>query len=291
MSRIAYVNGSYVSHRKGAVHIEDRGFQFADGVYEVVTVLHGKLIDEEPHLDRLDRSLGELEISWPVTRSALKVILRQMVIRNILKTGIIYFQVTRGVYSRQFEFPEDIKSSLIITAKHIPSLAKPSAPNSTGISVVTLPDIRWQRCDIKTVGLLAACMTIEKAHAAGADDAWMVDENGYITEGTSNNAWIVTKDNELITRPASNDILNGITRMRILKIAKSQGLKIVERPFTPDEATSAKEAFVSSASKFVKSVTTIDGKSIGNGQMGELSEALLTGVYDFMKNGESEHNA
>ncbi len=283
MSRIAYVNGSYVPHRNGAVHIEDRGYQFADGVYEVITVLHGKLIDEDPHLDRLGRSLSELDIAWPVARSAMKVILRQMIKRNLLKNGIVYFQVTRGVHSRQFEYPENISSSLVMTAKHMTNLATPLKPSSKGLSVVTLPDLRWQRCDIKTVGLLAACMTKQAAQDAGAGDAWMVDDKGFVTEGTSNNAWIVTKDNELVTRNISNDILSGITRMRILKIAESKGLSVTERPFSPDEARAAKEAFVSSASSFVKPVTTIDGVAIGNGHMGELSEALLGGMYEFME--------
>ncbi|MBT4890467.1 MAG: D-amino-acid transaminase [Rhodospirillales bacterium] len=288
MSRIAYVNGSYMPHREGAVHIEDRGYQFADSVYEVVTVLHGSLIDEEPHLDRLERSLSELDMAWPLHRNAMKVVLRQVVRRNHLKYGIVYFQVTRGVAPRNFEFPANTPSSLVVTAKHIPKLAKPIAPGSKGLSVITLPDIRWKRRDIKTTGLLAGCLAKQKAVEAGVQDAWLVDEAGYVTEGTSNNAWIVTRDGELITRDISNDILNGITRRRILKIAQAQGLKVVERAFTPDEVKQAREAFISSASSFVKPVTEIDGKAIGNAQMGELSEVLLKGMYDFMETPQSE---
>jgi len=287
MSRIAYVNGAYTPHREGAVHIEDRGYQFADGVYEVITVLHGILIDEEPHLDRLDRSLSELDIKWPVQRRALKVILRQIIRRNHLKNGVVYFQITRGVAPRQFEYPKDTLGSLVVTAKHMPKMAKASGPVPKGFSVITLPDIRWKRRDIKTTGLLASCMAKQKAKEAGVDDAWMVDDAGYVTEGTSNNAWIVTRDNELITRNISNDILSGITRMRILKIAESPGLKVVERAFTPDEAKQAREAFISSASTFVKPVTKIDGTSIGNSQMGELSEALLKGIYNFLENSKT----
>ncbi len=282
MSRIAYVNKAYVPHGQAAVHIEDRGYQFADGVYEVVTVFKGALIDEEPHLDRLDRSLNELEMAWPVARSALKVILRQVVRQNHLINGVVYFQVTRGVASRQFEYPKDIKSSLVVTAKHMRELVH--GPDKNGISVVTLPDLRWQRCDIKTTGLLASCMTKQRAKESGFNDAWMIDRDGFITEGTSNNAWIVTHDDELITRDISNALLNGITRRRILKIAESQGLNIIERAFTPQEAKKAREAFISSASSFVKPVTKIDDCVLGNGQIGSLSEALSNGFLDFLEN-------
>ena len=273
MSRIAYVNGVYVPHADAAVHVEDRGYQFADGVYEVVTVVNGKLIDEDPHLDRLDRSLGELDIAAPMGRAALKFVLREVIRRNRIKTGIVYFQVTRGVAKRDHPYPNPaVMPSLVVTAKSMPALAR--APGVGGISVVTVPDNRWGRCDIKTVGLLPNCMAKQRAIESGANDAWLVDGDGMITEGSASNAWIVTPDGELVTRPTTDNILNGITRRRMTSIAEQQGLRIVERAFTVDEAKSAKEAFQTSASGFPKPVTRIDGASVGNGQMGELTARL-----------------
>ncbi len=280
MSRIAYVNGRYVPHRDAAVHIEDRGYQFADGVYEVVTVVNGALIDEQPHLERLDRSLGELQMSWPVESRALKVILRQVVRRNRLRTGTVYLQVTRGVAPRSFEFPKHTNSALVVTARHMPNLTK--RPDPKGISVISIPDIRWGRCDIKTVGLLPAALGKQKAINAGVADAWQIEPDGTVTEGTSNNAWIVTMDGELVTRAPTHAILNGITRQRILKIAQEKGLRFVERAFTVEEAKQAREAFISSASSFVKPVTKIDDQVIGNGHMGELTTALYDGYEAFM---------
>ncbi|MEQ8664339.1 MAG: D-amino-acid transaminase [Rhodospirillales bacterium] len=273
MSRIAYVNGVYVPHADAAVHVEDRGYQFADGVYEVVTVVDGKLIDEEPHLDRLDRSLRELDMASPMGRPSLKFVLREIVRRNRVRTGIVYFQVTRGVAKRDHPYPRPpVSPSIVATAKSMPALARPPSPD--GISVVTVPDIRWGRCDIKTVGLLPNCMAKQHAVESGANDAWMTDENGNVTEGSASNAWIVTADGELVTRPTSDNILNGITRRRMTSIAEQQGLKIVERAFSVDEAKNAKEAFQTSASGFPKPVTRIDGTSVGNGRMGELTAKL-----------------
>lgn len=273
MPRIAYVNGAYVRHGEAAVHIEDRGYQFADGVYEVVTVINGILVDEEGHLDRLDRSLDELDMASPMGRPALKFVLREIIRRNRIRTGIIYFQVTRGVAPRDHPFPKTpVPPAIVVTAKSMPALAK--TPSSNGISVTTQPDNRWGRCDIKTVGLLPNCLAKQRALEAGADDAWMVDADGMVTEGSASNAWIVTNDGEMITRPTTDNILHGITRRRIVAIADELGIKIVERAFSIEEVKQAKEAFQSSASGFPKPVTSIDGTSIGNGQMGEVTSRL-----------------
>lgn len=284
MSRISYVNGRYRHHQDAAIHIEDRGYQFGDGVYEVVTVLNGTMVDEVGHLDRLDRSLSELSISWPVNRSALQVILREVTRRNKLRNGLLYFQITRGVARRSHEFPANVASSLVVTAKHIPKLN--SRPDPQGVSVITIPDIRWSRRDIKTISLLPNCLGKQQAKEAGAFEAWQVDPDGTVTEGTSSNAWIVTQEGELVTRPPENTILNGITRRRIIKIAKESGMHFVERPFTVSEAHNAREAFVSSASSFAKPVTKIDQYVIGNGHIGELTEILSQKYIEFANGSE-----
>jgi len=272
MPRIAYVNGAYRPHGDAAVHIEDRGYQFADGVYEVVTVIRGKLVDEEPHLDRLERSLRELDMAAPMSRQSLKFVLREVIRRNRLRTGIVYFQVTRGVAPRDHPFPAHAAPALVVTAKSMPALE--AAPNPDGISVISVPDNRWGRCDIKTVSLLPNCLAKQKAVSSGHGDAWMVDGGGLVTEGSASNAWIVTKEGELVTRPTTDNILHGITRRRISAIAEQQGLKIVERPFSVEEAQQAREAFQTSASGFPKPVTQIDGRPIGNGHMGVLTGLL-----------------
>jgi D-alanine transaminase len=272
MSRIAYVNGQYVEHRLAQVHIEDRGYQFADGVYEVVGVREGRLLDEEPHLDRLAYSLKEMRIEWPVSRGALKFILREMARRNRVRDGLIYFQVTRGVAPRDHAFPKTpIAPALVVTAKS----SKPGGTSAEqGISVITIPDIRWARCDIKTVGLLANVMGKQKARESGAWEAWQVDDAGNVTEGTSTNAWIVTADGELVTRHADHAILSGITRLAIKRLCDQLQLKLVERPFSVLEALKAREAFISSATSFVMPVVRIDGSPIGDGRAGALSLRL-----------------
>lgn len=280
MSRIAYVNGRYVPHDEASVHIEDRGYQFADGVYEVVLVNKGLMVDEIPHLDRLDRSLRELKIAEPVSRAALRQIMREVIRRNRVKTGLVYMQVTRGVAPRNHTFPAAAKPALVLTAK---SVKLPSAKSvEDGIKAITVPDIRWERCDIKTVGLLPNCLAKQAAKEAGAAEAWQVRADGTVSEGGSTNAWIITKDGELVTRPATNDILNGITRRTILKLAERQGLRIVERPFTVEEAKSAKEAFISSATSFVTPVTQLDDQIIGNGKLGEFSRDLRVDYFEYM---------
>ncbi len=280
MSRISYVNGRYQHHLDAAVHIEDRGYLFGDGVYEVVTVVNGQMVDEDGHLNRLERSLSELTIKWPVTRSALGVILREVARRNKLRNGLLYFQVTRGVARRSHEFPKNVASALVVSAKHIPKLN--NAPDPEGVSVITIPDIRWDRRDIKTIALLPNCLGKQQAKEVGAYEAWQVDPDGTVTEGTSSNAWIITQDGELVTRPPAHTILNGITRMRIIEIARQQGVPFVERPFSVEEAYNAREAFVSSASSFAKPVTKIDDQVVGNGHMGELTELLAQKYLEFV---------
>ena len=280
MKRNAYVNGRYVPHHEAAVHIEDRGYQFADGVYEVVTVVAGRLVDEEPHLDRLDRSLGEIEIDWPVSRQVLRLIMRELIRRNLLTSGLLYMQITRGVAPRDHKFPTQTKPSLVMTTKRIEFSAERKFTD--GVDVISIPDQRWSRCDIKTVALLPNCLGKQKAAEAGAYEAWQVDKDGYVTEGTSSNAWIVNAEGDLLTRPPTNAILNGITRLSLLQIAEEEGLVLKERAFTLDEAHRAREAFVSSATSFVTPVIALDGKPIGDGAPGALTRRLLAWYADYV---------
>ncbi|WP_374653021.1 D-amino-acid transaminase [Dongia sp.] len=271
MGRLAYVNGRYVPHAQAMVHVEDRGYQFADGVYEVVPVIDGVLIDEEPHLDRLEYSLNELMIAWPVTRPVLKLILRELMARNGLARGIIYLQVTRGVAPRDHKFPAQAKSALVITTKR---LAPPSeAVLRNGVAISSQPDIRWTRRDIKSLSLLPNVLAKQAAFEAKAFEAWLVDAQGAVTEGSSTNAWIV-KGGEVVTYPKNNDILGGITRLSLLELAGRTGVKLVERSFTLAEALAADEAFITSSSAFVLPVTSIDGKKVGEGRPGPVTLQL-----------------
>jgi D-alanine transaminase len=266
MARYAYVNGRYVEHRAASVHIEDRGYQLADGVYEVVAVRDGKLIDEIPHIDRLGRSLGELRIAWPVSRAALGFIIRELMRRNRLRDGLVYMQVTRGVARRDHAFPTTaIKPALVITTKNTRHVVADPGP---GIAVKSQPDIRWERCDIKTVALLPNVLAKQAARESGAYEAWLVDADGCVTEGASTNAWIVTPEDELVTRQTDHGILAGITRHTLKSICKSLQLKLVERPFSLVEAKQAKEAFITSATSFVTPVVQIDGEKVGDGKVG-----------------------
>lgn len=285
MARYAYVNGRYVDHREASVHIEDRGYQLADGVYEVVGVRDGKLIDETPHIDRLDRSLKELRIGWPVSRNTIGFILRELMRRNRLRDGLVYIQVTRGVARRDHGFPTmPVKPALVMTTKatkHI--VADPGA----GVAVKSMPDIRWERCDIKTVALLPNVLAKQAAREAGAYEAWLVDDKGCVTEGASTNAWIVTDEGELVTRQTDNGILSGITRQTLKSICNSLQLKFVERPFTLDEAKKAKEAFVTSATSFVTPVVKIDGDKVGDGKVGATARRLREEYVRFSEAGEA----
>jgi D-alanine transaminase len=277
MSRVAFVNGRYVPHREAAVHVEDRGYQFADGVYEVTAVRDGKLVDEHLHLKRLDRSLKELRIARPMSDRALQFVTREVIRRNGVRNGIVYLQITRGVAPRDHAFPAQSESAIVITSRR----AKPNDRQAAdGVKVITIPDIRWGRCDIKSVALLPNCLGKQQAREAGAYEAWQIDDDGLITEGTSSNAWIVTGKGEVVTRKADNAILNGTTRVALLDIIKSEGLAFVERPFSVDEAKKAREAFTTSTSAYVMPVVQIDDTVIGNGHPGSLSERLRSAFIE-----------
>lgn len=274
MSRVAYVNGQYGPKSEAAVHIEDRGYQFADAVYEVWGVTGGRLMDYEGHMARLERSLKELRIAQPMSRAALTQVLRETVRRNRVTNGLVYLQISRGTAPRDHPFPSpDTPPSVVVTAKSV-SRAKQDAGAAKGIAVVTRPDIRWGRCDIKTVGLLPNILAKQDAIDAGAADAWLVDDMGVITEGTASNAWIVDQDGVIRTRDAQANILHGITRAAILKIAREQGLKLEERGFTPDDVKAAREAFYTNASGFATPVVAIDGVKIGDGKPGQVALSL-----------------
>ncbi len=270
MTRTVYVNGDYLPETEAKVSIFDRGFLFADGVYEVTSVLGGKLIDFAGHVVRLERSLSELQMRNPTDKDALLEIHRQLITRNDITDGLIYLQVTRGsAGDRDFAFPAtDTPPTIVLFTQSKPGLAENPAAK-TGIKVISIEDQRWGRRDIKTVQLLYPSMGKMMAKAAGCDDAWMV-ENGFVTEGTSNNAYIVTQDGTIVTRQLSNDILHGITRAAVLRFAREAQVKVEERPFTIAEAQAAREAFITSASAFVMPVVEIDGKPVSDGEVGQM---------------------
>ena len=270
MARTVYVNGEFLPESEGKISIFDRGFLFADGVYEVTAVVNGKLVDYDPHMERLERSLSELQMGWPCTKDALKAMHVEMVKRNALVEGIVYMQITRGSADRAFNYPKDAKPTLIAFTQVMKLVDNPNAV--TGIKVVTIPDIRWLRRDIKSVALLAPVLGKQAAYEQGAQEGWMV-EDGFITEGTSSNAYIV-KDGTVITRGLSNAILAGCTRRSLFRLAREQGVAIEERNFTVEEAYAADEAFLTSASQFVMPIVEIDGKRIGGGQPGPVARKL-----------------
>lgn len=284
MSRVAYVNGRYVPFADAAVHIEDRGYQFADGVYEVMAVRNRRLADLGPHLDRLDRSLAELFMDTSMSRRALAVVLEEVVRRNRVIDGIIYLQMTRGVAKRDHAFPEQSKTSLVVTARSMPP--RPAAILENGVNVITVPDIRWQRCDIKSISLLPNILAKQEAREAGAYEAWMVDKENQITEGSSTNAWIVDDSGDLITRHLDNAILSGITRMVVSDLAMRQQRRLVERSFTLKEAEQAAEAFLTSTTSFVTPVVQINDTSIGGGVPGPVTRALYD-LYEAHLSGQS----
>jgi D-alanine transaminase len=279
MPRIAYVNGRYVRHAEAAVHVEDRGYQFADGVYEVCEVKRGYIIDMTRHLDRLGRSLAELGIAWPISRRALIHVIREVVRRNGVANGLVYFQVTRGVAPRDHAFPASVKPSLVVTAKRNDPAAIERRAH-TGVKVITVPENRWPRVDIKSIGLLPNVLAKQQAKDAGAYEAWYVDSDGMVTEGSSTNAWIVTMDGRLVTRPAEFGILRGITRTTLLDLAGKLGLTVEERPFTVSEAKKAREAFITSATTVVMPVVEIDGEPIANGHPGSVVMSLRSHFFD-----------
>lgn len=272
MPRISYVNGRYVPHDEAVVHVEDRGYQFADAVYEVLPVAGGRLCHLDQHLERLGRSLAALSIDWPVAPRALPAILRQVVRRNLVTDGVVYLQASRGVARRNHVFPADAVSSLVVSAW--PAKGPSAAQVEQGIAVAFRPDERWKRPDIKTVGLLPNALARQQAKEQGAYEAWLVDERGVVTEGAATNAYIVTASGELVTHPADRHILGGVTRCNVLAAARQAGMTVAERPFTPDEARSAREAFISGTTVMVLPVTRIDGAPVGDGRPGPLTLRL-----------------
>lgn len=270
MSHIAYVNGRYLPQRDATVHIEDRGYQFADGVYEVFLVWRGVPIDYGPHIVRLKRSLDELRMREPMSPGAMTVVMKEIVRRNHLDTGIVYVQVNRGVATRAHPFPSaSVKPSMVVTAKHFPGSSDAMAEK--GAKVVTARDIRWERRDIKSVGLLANVLARQSAAESKAYEAILVTADGKVTEASASNAWIITADKTIVTHPTTNEILGGITRATVRDLAKEAGYKIEERPFTLDEALNAKEVFLTGTTTFVMPISQIDDKPIGNGGAGLIS--------------------
>lgn len=274
MSRIVYVNGRYRPYAEAAIHAEDRGFQFADAVYEVCEVRAGRLIDETRHMDRLARSLAALSIPAPMTRPALAHVMREVIRRNRVRHGTLYLQVSRGAGPRDFLLPSADLPPTVVCLARPSALAKLEARAAEGIAVVSMPDIRWGRCDIKTVMLLPACLAKTEAMKSGAREAWLIDRDGYVTEGASSNAWIVTAAGEVVTRPASSAILSGVTRATVIDAMAREGLTLFERPFLLAEGLAAREAFITAASNIVMPVVTIDGHTIGDGRPGPVALRL-----------------
>ena len=273
MSRIVYVNGRYVPYAQAAVHAEDRGFQFGDGIYEVCEVRGGRLIDEARHMQRLARSLGELKIAAPMSTAALAHVMREVIRRNRVKDGLVYLQVTRGASPREFLFPADAEPTVVCLARPM-ATAGLDARALEGIAVKSMPDIRWQRCDIKTVMLLPACLAKEAARQDGAREAWFVDADGFVTEGASSNAWIVDAGGAVITRQLGSAILPGVTRATLRDVLAGEGMTLIERPFRLDEAYAAREAFITSATQTVMPVVRIDGRAIADGKPGPVAQRL-----------------
>ena len=273
MSRVAYVNGAYRPHGQAVVHIEDRGFQFADGVYEVWSVMDGRLADFDGHMALLNRSLEALKIEIPMTAAALGLVLRETVRRNLVREGIVYLQVTRGTAARDHAFPSDAAPSVIVTAKPV-DRARGQAMAAKGAAGVTQPDIRWGRCDIKTVGLLPNVLAKQAARERGAYECLMYDDMGLVTEGASTNAWIVDEEGRLRTRDTQGNILRGITREAVLKLVAAEGIALDERPFSVEEAKRAREVFVTAASAFVMPLISLDGVTISDGKPGPVATRL-----------------
>lgn len=268
MPRIAYVNGLYQRTAESFVSVEDRGFLFADAVYEVWSVFGGQLADTEGHMVRLERSLGELRIAPPMSRSALTVLLNEVIRRNSIREGMVYLQISRGAAPRDHVFPSaDVPATVVVTAKPVDRAAA-EARAQAGISVISTPDIRWGRCDIKTVGLLPAVLAKQTAKEQGAGEVLFVDKDGFITEGGSTNVWIVNADAALITRDIKANILSGVTRLSLASLAREMGYTVEERPFTVKDAQAAQEVFVTAATSLVLPVVRIDGAPVGNGKSG-----------------------
>jgi len=282
LDQIAYVNGSFVPLSEAKVSILDRGFLFADGIYEVSAVLDGKLVDNASHLARLERSVGEIQLKLPETVERIAKIQKQLIARNRLADGLVYLEVTRGADTgRDFAFPKgDVRPTLIMFTAVKDIIGAPSAKK--GISVITVPDIRWARRDIKSVALLAQVLAKQAAAAAGAGEAWMI-EDGLVTEGGSSSAFILTQDDVLVTRQNGSEILPGCTRKAVVKLAEERQLRVEERAFSVDEALRAKEAFITSATLFVQAVVSIDGKTVADGKPGPMTNRLREIYVDFAR--------
>ena len=281
MDSIAYVNGSFVPLSEAKVSILDRGFLFADGIYEVAAVLDGKLVDNDSHLTRLERSVGEISLKLPESLERIVEIQKELIARNKLESGLVYLEVTRGADTgRDFAFPKGVKPTLIMFTSVKDIVNAESA--RTGIGVITVPDIRWTRRDIKSVALLAQVLAKQAAAEAGAGEAWMI-EDGKVTEGGSSSAFILTQDDVIVTRQNGSEILPGCTRKAVVKLADERQLRVEERPFSIDEALKAKEAFITSASAFVQAVVTIDGKTVADGKPGAMAKRLREIYVDFAK--------
>ncbi len=281
MTRIVYVNGRYLPYAKAAVHVEDRGFQFGDAVYEVCEVRDGHLVDEPRHMARLARSLAALKIHAPMSAAALAHVMRETIRRNRVRHGLVYLQVTRGEGPREFSFPaSDVPRTVVCLARPLAAVSQETAAE-TGIAVKTMPDIRWRRSEIKTVMLLPAVLAKEAARTDGAREAWFVDGDGFVTEGASSNAWIVANDGVVITRQIEPVILAGVTRATLIDVLKEQKIGFCERPFRLEEALRAREAFITSATNTVMPVVRIDGKVVGDGKPGPISRRLRSKFHQF----------
>lgn len=288
MSRIAYANGQFVRQAEAMVNIEDRGYQFADGVYEVIAVANGHLVDGEQHFDRLERSLEGLRIDAPCDRRILPLIMTRVLRRNHIDQGFIYLQITRGVATRNHAFPRtNTAPSLVVTA--VPKKLPTADDIARGAKVVTIPESRWSRPDIKSVSLLPNVLAKQEAVERGAFEAWFVDESGMITEGSSTNAWIVLEGKEIVTRPLSHDILAGITRQTLMSLARENNLVVTERSFSVEEALGAKEAFLTSTTSFVTPVVMIDDTHIGDGKAGDVSLQLFRAYRQYLDQAENDH--
>ncbi len=281
MSRISYVNGNYVDHKQSYVHIEDRGYQFADGVYEVFGVMNEKVVDYEGHINRLFRSLKEVQMTSPIDKSAYYFHIKRVISKNLIKNGLIYLQISRGVATRDFKFPKNVKASLVIIGK---SIARDEYNNTfeKGIHVKTTKDIRWKRVDIKTINLLAPVLAKQEAADHECQEAWLVDDKGFITEGSSSTAWILKK-NVLYTTPLSNSILNGITRQSLIKGLKKNKLRLVEKKFNFKDIKDANEAFITSATQYVMPVVKVDNIRIGNGKIGKYAHIFKNAYMEAIK--------
>ena len=276
MTRISYVNGEYCVHSNSSIHIEDRGFQFADGVYEVFGITNSKIVDYQGHINRLYNSLNEIQLKSPIHKSAYFFHIKNLIKKNQIKNGLIYLQITRGVAERDFKFPKNIKPSLVIIAKNLP-IYEYEKNFKKGIKIKTTKDLRWKRVDIKTINLLAPVLAKQYAADNECQEAWLIDEKGFITEGSSSTAWILKK-NTLYTTPLSNSILNGITRQSLIKGLKSNNLKYIEKKFNMKDIIEADEAYITSATQYVMPVISVDKYKIGNGKIGKNAE-IFKKVY------------